>query len=151
MLGRHSYRASERIQASEKVYVKYKDTRYEAVTVDVSDHGLSFFSSSSMDLPERANINLIIKTSRYEAKLEGSVVYVRNEGEGWRYSAVVKPEDENDKRQYMQIIYDRLHSLPKQIDPWVTAYDDMFRNIERRMRLLRHFSAKHTRKVMGGN
>ncbi|WP_312702486.1 glycosyltransferase [Sedimentibacter sp.] len=151
MLGRHSYRASERIQASEKVYVKYKDTRYEAVTVDVSDHGLSFYSSSFMDLPERANINLIIKTSRYEAKLEGSVVYVRKEGEGWRYSAVVKPEDENDKRQYMQIIYDRLHSLPKQIDPWVTAYDDMFRNIERRMRLLRHFPAKHTRKVMGGN
>lgn len=150
MLGRRSYRASERIQASERVYVKYKDTEYEAVTVDVSDYGLSFYSSSPMDLTERAYINLIIKTSRYEAKLEGSVVYVRREGEGWRYSAVVKPEDENDKRQYMQIIYDRLHSLPKQIDPWVTAYDDMLRNIERRMRLLRHRPSKHTRKVMGG-
>ena len=146
MLGRRSYRASERIQASEKVYVKYKDTEYEAVTVDVSDYGLSLYSSSPMDLTERAYINLIIKTSRYEAKLEGSVVYVRSEGEGWRYSAVVKPEDENDKRQYMQIIYDRLHSLPKQIDPWVTAYDDMLRNIERRMRLLRHRPSKHTKK-----
>ncbi|WP_312813042.1 glycosyltransferase [Sedimentibacter sp.] len=151
MLGRRSYRASERIQASETVYIKYKDKEYKAVTMDVSDHGLSFYVPSPIDLPEQSGIDLTLQTCRYEARLEGSIVYIRKEGDGWRYSAVVKPVEETDKRQYMQIVYDRLHSLPKQIDPWVTVYDDIFRNIEKRVHLVRNKSVKHTKKVIGGN
>ncbi len=133
MLGRRSYRQNERINATEKVHIQYKNQNYEAVTMDVSDQGLSFYVSSPIYIPEQAVINLIIQTSRYKANLEGSIVYVRKKGEGWRYSAVVKPVSEEDKRQYMQVIYDRLHSLPKQMDPWVTAYDDIVRNIKKRV------------------
>lgn len=133
MLGRQSYRQNERINAAEKVYIQYKNQNYEAVTMDVSDQGLSFYVSSPIYIPEQAVINMMIQTRRYKARLEGSIVYVRKKGEGWRYSAVVKPVSETDKRQYMQIIYDRLHSLPKQMDPWVTAYDDIVRNIKKRV------------------
>lgn len=136
MLGRRSYRASERIQAEERVHIKYKDIEYEAVTMDISDHGLSFYTSYHIELPKDALVSIKLETNRYEANLEGTIVYIRKEGDGRRCSAVVKPVEERDKRQYMQIIYDRIHSLPKQIDPWVTAYDDMLRNIERRMRIL---------------
>ena len=40
----------------------------------------------------------------------------------------------------MQVIYDRTHSLPMQMDLWVTAYDDMLRNMKRRLK--RPFSDK---------
>ena len=133
MLNRISYRGSERISASESVSIKYKDNTYKAVTVDVSDQGLSFYSSSPIYLPEKAIIDFTIKTHRYEANLQGTIVYVRKEGDGWRYSAKVLPLKETDKRQYMQIIYDRMHSLPKQMDLWVTAYDDILRNIKKRI------------------
>jgi cellulose synthase (UDP-forming) len=76
---------------------------------------------------------LTIQTYHYQANLEGNIVYVRKEGEGWRYSAKIWPIEEIDKRHYMQIIYDRLHSLPKQMDPWITAYDDILRNIKKRV------------------
>lgn len=133
MLGRRSYRKSERIQAAETVNIQYKNQIYKALTRDVSEHGLSFFVSSPIYLPEEDTMQLTIQTDCYEANLEGVIVYVKKEGEGWRYSAKVWPIGEVDRRQYMQIIYDRLHSLPKQMDLWVTAYDDMLRNVKKRV------------------
>ena len=140
MLGRPSYRESERISATEQISVQYKNKTYTALTRDVSEHGLSFYISSPIYLPDEKVIQFTIETQRYKAHLQGSIVYVRKEGEGWRYSAKIDPLSENDKRQYMQIIYDRPHSLPKQMDPWVTAYDDIVRNI--RKRLVEPFSDK---------
>lgn len=145
MLGRRAHRSSERMKAAETVRIRYGDKEYEAVTRDVSDRGLSFYVPSQIHLPDKAVINLIVQTPRYKARLEGSVLYMRREGGGWRYSAAVRPAEESDKRQYMQIIYDRLHSLPKRIDPWVTAYDDMLRNIRMRLLLLRRNYMKYTR------
>ena len=145
MLGRRAHRSAERMKAAETVYIRYDDKEYKAVTMDVSDKGLSFYILSKINLPEKAHINFIVQTPLYEARLEGCIIYVRREGEGWRCSASVRPVEETDKRQYMQIIYDRLHSLPKQIDPWVTAYDDMLRNIRMRLLLVRSNSMKYTR------
>lgn len=146
MLGRRAYRRSERIQASETVYIRYKNQSYQAVTGDVSEQGISFYASSPIYLPEKDVIQIVIETERYKARLEGSIVYVRQEKEVWRYSATVTPLDETDKRQYMQIIYDRLHSLPKKIDPWVTFYDDMLRNI--RKRVTSPFMKKRSRRTL---
>ena len=39
-----------------------------------------------------------------------------------------------DKSQYSQIIYDRNHSLPVEMDLWSTAYDDFIRNIQYRIK-----------------
>lgn len=133
MLGRRSYRKSERIQAAEAVTIKYKNQSYNALTRDVSENGVSFFVSSPIYIPEKDTIQLTIQTDRYEANLEGIIVYVRKEGERWCYAANIWPIEETDRRHYMQIIYDRLHSLPKQIDLWITAYDDIIRNVKKRV------------------
>lgn len=133
MLGRPSYRNSERIKATEIVIIQYGNQTYEGVTMDVSDQGLSFYISSPIYLPSEATIYLTVQTERYKANLEATIVYVREEGSGWRYSAKVKPIEDSDQRQYMQIIYDRPHSLPRRIDRWVTVYDDIVRNIEKRI------------------
>uniref|UniRef100_UPI0006CF566A hypothetical protein n=1 Tax=Clostridium sp. NkU-1 TaxID=1095009 RepID=UPI0006CF566A len=79
-------------------------------------------------------MEFVITTSRYKARLEGKIVYVKEQDKGWRYSAAIRAVDEENKRQYMQIIYDRTHSLPMQMDLWVTAYDDMLRNIKKRLK-----------------
>ena len=47
-------------------------------------------------------------------------------------AAVVSPEDEESRRNWMQIIHDRKHSLPREIDPWMTVYDEVCRNIRMR-------------------
>ncbi len=47
-------------------------------------------------------------------------------------AAVVSPEEENSRRNWLQIIHDREHSLPREIDPWMTIYDELHRNFRMR-------------------
>ncbi|GAB6927882.1 glycosyltransferase [Paenibacillus sp. JCM 10914] len=135
MVGRRAYRETERIRAQEDITIHYEASslRYQGKTVDVSEQGIAFHVPYPIYLPERVRISLTVTTKRYEANLDAVVVYVKEDGEGWRYSAMVQPISEADKRQYMQIIYDRKHSLPEQMNMWDTAYDDMLRNVRKRI------------------
>ncbi|MFD0589279.1 glycosyltransferase family 2 protein [Paenibacillus sp. GCM10027627] len=135
MIGRRAYRETERIAAQEDVTIHYKEKglRYEARTVDVSENGIALYVPVPIFLPPETTISLVVKTARYEANLEAVIAYVKKNGDGWRYSATVRPVSEIDKRQYMQIIYDRNHSLPQQMNLWDTAYDGMVRNVQKRM------------------
>ncbi|MFS0917769.1 glycosyltransferase family 2 protein [Brevibacillus sp. 179-C 1.1 NHS] len=135
MIGRRAYRETERIRAQEDVTIHYKakNLYYEARTVDVSENGIALYVPTPIYLPPQTTISLVVKTERYEANLDAVIVYVKKDGEGWRYSATVQPVSETDKRQYMQIIYDRKHSLPEQMNLWDTAYDDMVRNVQKRI------------------
>jgi len=135
MIGRRAYRETERIRAQEDVTIHHKagNMRYPAKTVDVSEQGIALYVSSPIYLPQQSTVSLVVKTDRYEAILDAVIVYVKKDGEGWRYSAKVQPVSETDKRQYMQIIYDRKHSLPEQMNLWDTAYDDMLRNVKKRI------------------
>jgi len=134
MLGRRAYRSSERIRAEEDINIQYKALSYDAKTVDVSENGLAFWTEKPIYLPENMTVKFAITTPYHKAGLKGKIVYVKEQDRGWRYSAAVRAVDDDNKRQYMQIIYDRTHSLPKQMDLWVTAYDDMLRNIKRRLK-----------------
>lgn len=133
MSGRKVYRNSERIGAEEDVIIEYETLRYNARTTDVSESGVAFWSKEPVFLPASVNVSFTVVTPFYCAKLEGKIVYVKEQNGGWRYSAEICPVDEQNKRQYMQIIYDRTHSLPKQMDLWITAYDDIMRNIKKRI------------------
>lgn len=135
MIGRRAYRETERIRAQEDVTIHYKEgnLRYQAQTVDVSENGIALYVKHPIYLPPQTTISLMVKSDRYEANLDAVIAYVKEDGEGWRYSATVQPIHETDKRQYMQIIYDRKHSLPEKMNPWDTAYDDMVRNVKRRI------------------
>jgi cellulose synthase (UDP-forming) len=132
MSGRKAYRFSERIGAEEEITIEYDDTSYKGRTIDVSDSGLAFSSTEPIYIPEDHTIYFTIITPYYKARLKGNIVYVKEQKGGWRYSAEVSPIDEENKRQYMQVIYDRNHTLPKQMDLWITAYDDLLRNIKNR-------------------
>lgn len=137
MIGRRAYRESERIQASEEVRITWEDSsaEYQARTLDVSEQGMALYTEEPLFLPQDKNLILTVTTERYKASLKGVIVYVKADGNGsgWRYSAKVEPLSEPDKRQYMQIVYDRRHSLPDEMNLWDTAYDDMLRNVKKRI------------------
>lgn len=135
MLGRRVYRSDERIRAAEEVtiFTNEEYQQYRGKTVDVSDKGISIYMDLPVYLPVDSDIFLHVRTKRYQATLRAEIVYVRKDGSGWRYAARVEPVSEEDKREYMQIIYDRKHSLPEKLDLWDTAYDDMMRNIKKRI------------------
>lgn len=135
MIGRRAYRESERIRANEEVTISWEGSTvdYRVRTVDVSERGIALYIGKPLYLPQNQDLIMTVRTTRYKARLKGVIVYVKPDGQGWRYSAKVEPLSEQDKRQYMQIIYDRKHSLPEQMNLWDTAYDDMLRNVKKRI------------------
>lgn len=133
MLGRSSYRKYERIKAKEKVELQVEDEIYQGETVDVSEEGIAFVLKEELYLEAIEKLTLSIQTKYYHTTLNGNIVYRKQVENGWYYAAQIKPIDEENKRQYLQVIHDRIHSLPKEIDPWNTAYDDIYRNIRHRV------------------
>ena len=133
MMGRKTYRQSERIAAREKVTVQVHAGEYEGMTADISEEGIAFEIEKSFYIPDDQEFSLRIETSCYQASLTARLVYMRETSSGYRYAATVKPVTERDRRQYLQIIHDRLHTHPKELDVWMTPYDELIRNVKKRL------------------
>ncbi|RHS93701.1 PilZ domain-containing protein [Erysipelatoclostridium sp. AM42-17] len=145
MLGRNVLRKSERIKAKTQVKVNFYHYHVIGTTNDVSDEGMSIVVNQDQYIPDDCTVDLEVKDGHYQAHLIGNVVHVRKHEKGWLYALEVKPVDDQNKSQYMQIIYDRNHSLPVEMDLWSTAYDDMTRNISSRMNHLKTEKRKQPR------
>lgn len=134
MLGRDAPRKSERIKANVQITLNYQNHQVEGITYDLSDQGLSFTTSKEHYLPDDQAIQIQLIDRNYVAHLTGQIVYVRKWKDQWMYALSVEPKSDQDKNEYTQIIYDRLHSLPIEMDLWTTAYDDLIRNISLRIK-----------------
>ena len=74
-----------------------------------------------------------LKTERYEAVVKGTAVQVSKQEDGsWRYGVKLSELDEENKASYFQMLYDRDHSLAKQMGKSVSIFEDVFLNIHRR-------------------
>lgn len=133
MIGRKSYRKSERISAQIPIEISYGNVKLSAETVDVSDDGMLFVSDKAIYVPDGGEATIVAKSDRYEAHLKAHIAYVRPKDDKWYYAVTVEAEDLENQRQYAQLIYDRSHSLPKTTDPWSTIFDDVKRNIRLRL------------------
>ena len=134
MLGRESRRVSDRIGAEEEAEVWFRGERHSGKTVDVSEEGIALRFQGPVPLSKGDRFRVLVTTRHYRAALKAECVYSREEQSrrSWFAAAVVTPETEEDRRNWLQIIHDREHSLPREIDPWMTIYDELHRNIEMR-------------------
>ena len=134
MLGRESRRISDRIGAEEEAEVSFRGKRHRGKTVDVSEEGIALRFPEPVSLSRDDRFRVLVTTPHYRAALDAVCVYSREEQNrrSWFAAAVVATETEEDRRNWLQIIHDREHSLPREIDPWTTIYDEVRRNIEMR-------------------
>lgn len=132
MLGRDSKRRFERIGASEHARLEFRGAVREGVTFDVSEEGVSVLLAEALGAPPGAPLHIAVTTRHYRASLSARAVYEKPEGEGWFFAATVEPDSERDRRHWLQIIHDREPSLPKELDPWMTVYDELWRNLRLR-------------------
>ena len=133
MMGRKSYRKFERVRAEEKVIVTVHEMKYEGRTVDVSEEGIAFRLKRSFYIPDDEEFEILVESPYYRAKLSAQLVYMKELDSSYHYAAMVKPDSETDLRQYLRIIHDRIHTHPKELDMWMTTYDDIIRNIRKRV------------------
>ena len=139
-LVRPALRDKERIKAVVDAIISFDKEIYYAKTIDVSESGLALELTRPIYFPENKAVDILLSTPRYKASLSAHLVHVNQQEEMWIYAFSVEPKSETDQRQYFQIIYDRHHTLPKELNMWMTAYDDIVRNVS--VRFMKPFSNK---------
>lgn len=133
MMGRESFRAHDRIKAEEKAMIRINGQKFRGQTIDVSEGGVAFWTEKEMPAEPGEACTLEIWTPYYHTHLNANIVYGRKKDDRYQYAVTVKPVDETDERQYLQIIHDRIHTLPQTLDKWMTPYDDLVKNAEIRL------------------
>ena len=142
MLGRTNYRSSERFFVKLSVDVECYGVSYNGYTADISDTGLAVLFDAPINCKTDTLVNLTIQTEIYSAFLKCRLAnvkqVVKKEGETetakWQYGFVIEEMDEENKRQYCQILYDRPHSLPTKFKENASVVDDINTNLMRRTR-----------------
>ena len=143
MLGREAKRKSERIRAEVPVRIRAGKTEtagMKGMTVDVSEEGIAFRLSGGENVEAEEEehspvfkggekFRIRVLTEHYRAELDAELACSKQDEKGRIYAASVMPLTEADKRNWLQIIHDREHSLPRELDPWRTVYDDVRQNI----------------------
>lgn len=138
MVGRRNERNTERFFVSLDADIEYNQNIYRGEVVDISEGGFAFEMDDSIYLPHGKDTDItdyVISNSEYEAKIKGHVVSVRknNSNNKWRYGVQLDILDEDNKGDYMQLIYDRTHTLPKTLSNKTGYFSDIEGNIRNRV------------------
>ena len=133
ILGRKTVRNAERQKVSIPCVVKTRFEEMEGVTEDISESGTSIYLNVPCDIEEDEPVTLTLDDGYYHAEVEGRVVSVANrDGQRWRYA--FKIVDLKDSRaEYCQLIYDREPSLPTNLDESQSSFEDLKKNVTKRM------------------
>ncbi|MDE6904283.1 MAG: glycosyltransferase [Lachnospiraceae bacterium] len=133
ILGRKTVRNAERQKVSIPCVVKTRFEEMEGVTEDISESGTSIYLNVPCDIEEDEPVTLTLDDGYYHAEVEGRVVSVANrDGKRWRYA--FKIADLKDSRaEYCQLIYDREPSLPTNLDESQSSFEDLKKNVTKRM------------------
>jgi cellulose synthase (UDP-forming) len=134
MLGRNNYRHTERFYVTLDVEIYTGRKIVNAKTLDISEKGLAFVLDSPEYLPPDEDIKLKISYSVYQAEMQVSVAHVEKRADGkWKYCLSITDIDDDNTKQYYQIVYDRHHSMPDKVaDNW-SMFDDFSLNVSKRL------------------
>ncbi len=134
MMGRKAFRASERFEAEIPVRLTYRGKPFSAVTRNISEGGFLFMLEHPAYLPDDEWLDFTLKNDKYRADVKGRIVYINSTGNQWLYHVQIDSNmSAQNHSEYLQLVYDRQHSLPKSMNIWVTAFDDIVNNASMRL------------------
>ena len=134
MMGRKAFRSSERFEAQIPVRFVYNGRVFDAITKNISEGGFLFTLKHPAYLPDDEPLEFSLSSGQYGATVRGHIVYISSAGNRWLYHVQLEPGmAEHDNREYLQLVYDRQHSLPVSMNVWVTAFDDIVNNASMRL------------------
>lgn len=132
MLGRKAYRKAERFPAEIKCDISYDNEKINCITSDISEGGISIILDEAVYIPYEKNIEVSLFTERHRSNFIGDVVQVAQIGEKWKYAIKLSQIDDENLKQLLGIIYDRVPTLPKYIEKNNSIFDDIRINILKR-------------------
>lgn len=132
MMGRKIYRDTERFSVELDISIFYEDIEVKTKTLDIADEGFAIVSEFPEYIPYNNECDIRFSAGKYSCNMKAIIVHVEQIKLGWKYEfKIIKIDDEN-KKKYYNIIYDREHSLPKQIKENMSVFEDFQLNLMRR-------------------
>lgn len=132
IFGRRHHRQYERFNAEIDCAISYNDRIIRTKTINISEQGISVELKFPEYIPPDEPLTIKLATGRYQTSWKGQVANVLNISGKWRYGFAMTDISEKDKREMLQIVYDRDPSLPKEIDAGLSTVDDIMVNIWKR-------------------
>ena len=142
IFGRQHNRQFERFNAEIDCLISYDERIIRAKTNNISEKGISVILNFPEYIPQDKNIEIKLATDRYETCWTGRVANVMNNKNKWQYGFEMTEITEENKREMLQIVYDRDPSLPREIDAGLSTVDDIMINIWRRADRNDYFSRR---------
>ena len=131
IVGRNLMRGSERAIVEEKCTLHTTNGCYMAMTTDMSETGVAVVLEHPISYREEDIISLDIWNDRYSCSIKGQIAHVAEKKKKWKYAFHVVDQGERYD-QYLQILYDRVPTLPQNLDSSSGAFDDLRINVRRR-------------------
>lgn len=140
--GRRKHREFERFRANIGCLVAYDNKLLRTHTYDISENGISLLFDFPEYIPPEEEITIRLATDRNETEWSGKVANVMQIGSKWKYGISMQEITEPNKRQMMQIVYDRDPTLPRTMENGLSTMDDLALNIEYRKNSKKDFTSK---------
>lgn len=114
MRGRVNFRREERLLVKAQVSIKLPESGrlLSAETTDLSESGMALVLDFPEYIPYDTDVSMRIEDSGFEADFFGRVTHVAQAGNQWKYSIKITEIEEMQHREYLQLLYDRHHTLP---------------------------------------
>lgn len=149
MHGRKQFRRTERFNVSIDCNIKQNNYEINTKTMDISEGGFAFVLDNPEYICPKEEFNVIfsekIGEKKYKTKLKAKIVNVTEINSKWKYSAYITEIKEEQRKQWLQIIHDRVPTLPRTIDRSMGLFDDLQINIKRRIKKARNLSRRTPR------
>lgn len=146
IMGRQNKRLNDRFNVTLPITLYYNDNEYQGETVDISDNGMAILLDDPIYIPETKDIELTISSSKYETRLQCKIAHITELTKGkWKYGLMIKEMSDEQKSEYFQIVFDRHHSLANELSISVSAFDDLFVNLQHRVKTNKNSVRKYPR------
>ncbi|WP_423880683.1 glycosyltransferase family 2 protein [Clostridium pascui] len=129
--GREYMRKSERVNARIDCEIQDRFMSRICKTKDFSETGISIILNDPVNIDDEHDVSIQLKTDRYNAKMKARIVHVEEIKDGWKYAFYITDMC-NSYREYLQIIYDRVPTLPLNLSESLSSFDDLRLNVSKR-------------------
>lgn len=131
VMGRNQVRRAERARLETDCEIAVNGIAYPCRTSDISETGIAVLCGTPIDLDETDVAEIRLLDPKYQPAVKGKIVYVGIRGEVWKYAFQIT--DRMDSHgNYLQLIYDRIPTLPQNLDHSSGSFDDLRINLFRR-------------------
>lgn len=133
MLGRPSYRRFERFKIHEEAVVRFEQNEIKGMTYDISEGGFSIEILEKVDWKKETLVSVELQSKRYRSQFQARFLHEIETQEKFRYSFGIENISEDDYRELLNILHDRVPPMQRYIDKNQGVMDDLHNNIARRM------------------